>query len=270
MGFTSHYDNMTHIVSTDVITPSIGGAGSTGLAKFVIELGLPYGDLNRDSINADGSITETTDQISARIRPPLNNNHAAGRTPARILKTHLPCPEFSELPARGCWILVRDPRDALYSWYRYHQSFAEAEWERVPDSFDDFLGNPFFMGGTPVENWWMFYQGWLDWSSQPGRRLRIIRFEDLKADPVACMRSALEITGARFTDGEITAAAKESSYQAMRRRENELVGGASTARVTRSGKPGEWKDWMTPRLREHFNDDELWAVARRFGYGPEG
>lgn len=257
MGFDLHYRNMPLVRPDDVVMPSIGGAGSSLLGNIVLELGLPYVDLNRDTLRPDGSVVPPSDAISRRIRTGRQGTPTAGR---RFLKTHLPAGEFDRYEMGPVWLLVRDPRDALYSWYRYHRDFAELEWERVPDTFEAFLERPFFMGHPPADDWWMFYDGW----RRHGHH--VIRFEDLKSDPLATMRSALTAVGCDVPDASLRRAVEESSYAAMRRREDQVARPGDEARVMRSGRVGEWQSWMTPRLEPYFSSPALAEVAAAFGY----
>src|SRR5438067_8042829 len=140
LGFGLHYRNMDFITSRDFLLPSIGGAASSLIGNVLLELGLHYVDLTKDALRPDGSSDPAYDPITRRIRC-TGRQHlgparawSADRLRPRFMKTHLPEAEFTALTFRGVWLLVRDPRDALYSWYRYHRNFAQADWERVPDS----------------------------------------------------------------------------------------------------------------------------------------
>ena len=186
------------------------------------------------------------------------------------MKTHLPEAEFTALTFRGVWLLVRDPRDALYSWYRYHRNFAQADWERVPDSFREWLSQPFFAGPAPVENWTAFYRGW--WERAVECRSRVVtRFEDLKQAPLETIAKALHELDVEVPGGDLRRAVARSTFEAMRRHEEATVvsGGSDQpqARIMRKGKVGEWKEWMTPELRTYFSGAELRSAAGLFGYG---
>ena len=179
------------------------------------------------------------------------------------MKTHLPAGEFENHAIGGVWMLVRDPRDALYSWYQYHRGFAQLPWERVPDTFEEFLVKPFFIGVPPVAAWTAFYSDW----SERGRRCQhftILRFEDLKRDAVATMRDALKPLRLTYPAPELERAAGRSTFTTMRRHEDSVAD--DNARVMRSGAVDGWRSWMTPELERFFADPELTASARRFGY----
>ncbi|MEV5596043.1 sulfotransferase domain-containing protein [Streptomyces sp. NPDC052496] len=292
MGFGLHYHNMAFLQTDDVIMPSIGGAGSSLLGNIILELGLGYIDLNRDRLIDDTTVHLADDAISRRIRgyPPSAEGsvqsshepslHAVHCPRPRLMKTHLPSEEFDGYNFGSVLLLVRDPRDALYSWYRYHRGFAQLEWEKVPDTFTEFLRMPFFTGRPPAEAWAIYYRDWLS-AAQRASACHVLRFEDLKADAARAMREAFAALSIAVDETELRRAADHSSYEAMRAREDAVVArqterqeavsgpGQPEARVMRSGKVGGWRDWMTPELGNHFAVPELRRLARRFGYDLE-
>jgi hypothetical protein len=121
LGFGRHYDNLPLIGDHDVIVPTVAGAGSSLLAALLLELNLHYVDLTKEVLLPDGSSVPLTDSITRR----LDTGAAYDRDAAlerdgtdrhwRFMKTHLPQEELPGVAFSGVWILVRDPRDAIYS-----------------------------------------------------------------------------------------------------------------------------------------------------------
>jgi hypothetical protein len=271
MGFDLHYRNMAYIRSQDVILPNVAGAGSSLVGNLLLELGLPYVDLNRDTFLPDGSLVPPTDPVSRRIRTGREgvNPTAGGGDEPRFMKTHLPLGEFEGCEFGRIWLIVRDPRDAIFSWHQYHRNFGELDWERVPDDFAEFLRRPFFLGTPPVDNWWSYYEEWLDHAERLRIPLEVIRFEDMKSDPVTTVRRLLRSVSKQIPDSDIERACRSSSYETMREREGAAVAagaGDPAVRVMRRGQVGEWKTWMTDELHAYFSGDELTTVAARLGY----
>jgi hypothetical protein len=265
LGFDQHYRNLSLIRADDIIMPSLGGAGSSLLGNIVLELGLHYVDLTKEKLLADGSSQAPTDSITRRIRARSFSGVDGQSKAPRFMKTHLPIEEFDDHDIGGVWLLVRDPRDALYSWYRYHRGFAELPWERVPDTFEEFLRQPFFTGVPPVEGWVSFYQGWSE-RAKRSRHFAVLRFEDLKSSPVETMRAAFTDLNLQWSPQDLERAVESSTFEAMRRHEDTVASGGSDARVMRSGAVGGWREWMTPELSSFFSTEGLATVAGRFGY----
>ncbi|QFZ19548.1 sulfotransferase domain-containing protein [Saccharothrix syringae] len=273
MGFDLHYRNLAWVGPRDVVMPNVAGAGSSLVGNLLLELGLGYVDLNRDVFLPDGSLLPPADPVSRRIRTARRPEDAArgGRGEPRFMKTHLPVEEFEGCEFGQVWLIVRDPRDAIYSWHRYHRNFGELEWEKVPEEFEEFLRRPFFLGPPPVDNWWTYYRDWLRYTDDRGIPVEVIRFEDMKSDPVGRTTGLLRAASCPLPEEEVVRACRDSSYEAMRAREEAAVGADGTAggagvRVMRRGQVGEWRTWMTPRLRPYFAGAELRAVAARLGY----
>lgn len=265
MGFEQHYRNMRLMRPDDIVMPSIGGAGSSLLGNVILELGLHYVDLTKETLLPDGTSRPPTDSITRRIRGRRFPEAAGNPGAPRFMKTHLPAGEFENHAIGGVWMLVRDPRDALYSWYQYHRGFARLPWEQVPGTFEEFLAKPFFIGVPPVAAWTAFYREWAD-RGRTCAAFTTLRFEDLKRTPVTTMREALEPVGLSYSDDRLERATERSSFTAMRRREDSVAATDESARVMRSGAVDGWRSWMTPELEPYFADSGFIALARSFGY----
>jgi Sulfotransferase domain len=272
MGFGLHYANMALLGDGDIALPSIGGAGSSLLGNILLELGLNYVDPTKEPLGSDGSSAPPTDRITARVRTGTRGTPPRRDAGFRYAKTHLPAEEYAGVRFGGVWLLVRDPRDALFSWYQYHRSFAEVEWEKVPDTFEEFLATPFFTERPPVGTWCSFNQGWLEYARSV-RHSRVLRFEDLKQDAFGVMRDALTALAVDVEDRELDRAVAASTFESMRAHEDSVADphdAGAPVRVMRSGRVGGWTEWMNPRLQSFFDGNELSFVARRFGYSVPG
>jgi Sulfotransferase domain len=254
--------NLGALSENDVVIASYGGSGQALIGNILAEAGLNYADPYTEVLRPDGSTMSPAFTSFRRRLAALHERDTVGGSPQpgpRFVKTHH-LPEVHE----GCrfdavWLLVRDPRDALYSWYRWRLDFAEEPWDHVDGSFDDFLRGPDHTGRSPVDDWCAFYAEW-------GRRAGLVlRFEDLKERPLETVREALATLGLEAGDDTLRRAIERSTFDSMRRHE-ERVAGAGEGRLMRAGKVAGWRDWMTPELARHFSGAELRAVAKRFGY----
>jgi hypothetical protein len=159
---------------------------------------------------------------------------------------------------------VRDPRDALYSWYRFRTEFVRDPLDRLAAGFDDWLCRPGPTGADRIDDWVDFYGSWLGDETVPHA---VTTFERLKKEPVGALREGLRVFGLTAGEEQLERAARDSSFDAMRRHEQER--GGSGAGILRRGRPGEWREWMTPKTLELFRRDAMVALARRFGYDLE-
>jgi hypothetical protein len=272
--------NLAQLGPDDIVVASVGGAGQSRIGNILFELGLNYVDAYTEVLYADGRAVGAAAHAEYRRHlAGLHDKDEAGesRPPKapwpRFSKTHHPPVVFSEATFGGVWILVRDPRDTLYSGYQWRASFAEEDWDQVPGTFQDWLRGPGDFSRSPVDDWSAFHVAWADRARQCDKA-DVLRFEDLKQRPVEVVSNALHRLGVDVSPAEVRRAADASSFERMREHEDRVAGsqpdGAAQPRMLRAGKTDGWKDWMTPELAEFFSGAELRAVARQYGYDLPG
>jgi hypothetical protein len=140
--------------------------------------------------------------------------------------------DMAALPARARILLVRDPVDAVYSWHR-RWGFGD---RHVP--FDRYLQNISLFpnhlphGGLvakPMEVFALFVLFWM----LVDENLIIVRFEDLKQNPVREVSRILAAIGAQRSEAEIAEAAHRSSFEMI------------------SASSGDRSGWNQQNLRSH-------------------
>ena len=271
---TGHYGepqrtNMTRLSPGDVVIPTFAGAGKSILAVVLRELGLDYVDALKDRLRCDGS--HEAEPGSADYRNRLGTAAPSAVTAAgpRFLKVNLPIDTFVRRPLHGLWILVRDPRDSLYSTYRLAADVLSDNFGTDLDSFAEWLTSGYFAGLTPIEAWAAVYSGWPECTTDHSR-VAVTRFEDLKRTPRDALSTALAAFGVEVSPTRLDEALDLSSFDRMRSREEAVLRSSgrlgSPGRMVRRGRIDEWKEWMTPELRRLFADDALVGVASRYGY----
>jgi hypothetical protein len=264
--------NLRRLGDRDIIIASYGAAGQTIVSNLLQELGFNFVDPYTERLESDGSSTAAPEHAAFRRRFSAMHQRDTGKARPRarwprFVKTHLSADAFADIRIKGVWLVIRDPRDALFSWYKWRVSFAEEEWDKVFGSFEAFLCNPDFTGNLPTQDWSGFYVDWLS-RADSSDCLVITRFEDLKKAPLETAGRALRELGLEVSENDLQRALEYSSHQRMREHEDKVVGagGDAAPRMVRRGKLGEWKEWMTPTLSHYFHDGQMRAVARRFGY----
>jgi hypothetical protein len=279
-----YQENLQLLGKRDIAVAGDPGAGNALVGNIVLELGFDYLDPYTESVTTDGSTSPEHSQLSYRQRMPATavRDKTAVIAPAgcdthRFIKTHMPPDRFARVPLGGALLLVRDPRDTLYSGYKWFRGFSESWWENAESTknkstFVDFLhGTRIGDGRTPVAGWTAFYERWLE-SAQDLDRFAVVRFEDLKTNPVATVTAMLAAFGLSAPVDRIERAVQLSTFDAMRSHEDTVVaadGDSRTkdARIMRRGQIGEWREWIDgPGLAEQFTDPDLIGTAARFGY----
>jgi hypothetical protein len=282
---TLHKRNVRLLGDRDIVVAGDPGAGNALIGNIVLELGFDYLDPYTEVVTEDGSSVPAENQLSYRERmaaTAVRDRAATEKSPAerasrRFVKTHLYPDIFSGVPLGGAILLVRDPRDTIYSGYKWFRSFSESWWHDVSDTrgkstFIDFLnGRRIGDGRTPVSGWTAFYENWLH-AAQSFDRFTVVRFEDVKTNPVATVTAMLAAFGLTAPADRITRAVELSSFDAMRIHEDKVAAAEDDlrikrVRIMRRGQIGEWREWIGgPGLAEQFDNPELLAAAARFGY----
>ncbi|MDG4795540.1 sulfotransferase domain-containing protein [Micromonospora sp. WMMD1082] len=263
--------NIDQLTGDDIVIASYGGAGQAIIGNILLELGLNYVDAYTERLLPDGRAVDVAAHSAYRSRLAATARAETDRRLRwpRFVKSHVPARHFADAPLRGVWVLVRDPRDALFSWYNWRRGFAEEEWDQVEGTFEEFLTRPDYGGATPVQDWADFYSGWLR-AAQKRLVRQVMHFEDLKQHPHEVVSGALTAANVSVDDGALAKAVGRSSYEAMRAHEDGVVsshGGADAMpRIMNSGRVAGWRGWITPELSAAFANPQMDRVAAQFGY----
>ena len=153
-------------------------------------------------------------------------------------------------------LVVRDPRDCLYSeWRRQRQNLD------LPKSmtFEDFLNHPFFGGPiSMVDMLWLHLHSWLAYRQTHPEEVYMLRFEDWKGDDIGQLRDLARWLGLSPTSEELERATEASEVTHLQTVEEPLLAFDPGARqFNRRGAPEEWRTtwksaWL-PLLGEQWN-----------------
>jgi hypothetical protein len=177
-----------------------------------------------------------------------------------------PVPRFTHvwpdqsLPAARRLLVMRDPRDALYSeWIRYEKSRGNSNYE--PASFLDFaLDHADPMRGPRVSYWDRFYGSWME-TMTPERDL-VLRFEDFKTAPNQSLATVCKFLDLPASSAQIEAAIRNSDFVRVAAIDQEMVNAGLLAwTINRAGKVNEYQSAMTPEMKAVFScHSPLWQA----------
>lgn len=137
-------------------------------------------------------------------------------------------------------LIVRDPRDALYSEWRRHLDNTTLS---KSTSFVEFIQQPFYDGPiSRIDFLCLYLRSWLAIrSSQPGR-IYLLRFEDWKQQPLEQLRAVTRWMGLHVSDDALTRAVEASDVRHLQAVETTLRKRYPFARqFNRLGQPNEWR-----------------------------
>ncbi|MET8689532.1 sulfotransferase domain-containing protein [Streptomyces sp. NPDC004732] len=270
----------------DIVVAGDPGSGQALVANIVFELGFdyldPYVEPPQEADGVAQSVEDRLDYYRQRLAATSEKSQAAldraasGAVAKRFIKTHFYPEVFAESSVNTAILVVRDPRDTIYSSYKWFSSFG-GSW--IPDAADmigkltypDFLDRVRLGDGEPsIPGWARFYRSWLE-SAPDFSKFAVVRFEDLKSHPVGAITAMLAALGLAVPPEVVEQAAERSSFKAMRAREDAASAGegdtTKNARIMRRGQVGEWREWIGEGdLRERFAHPGLVDMAARFGY----
>ncbi|MCI0564911.1 MAG: sulfotransferase domain-containing protein, partial [Nitrososphaera sp.] len=143
--------------------------------------------------------------------------------------------------------MVRDGRDALVSFYHYSTTRRGKEM-----TFDEFLRR--YERGAYGYSWHRHLESWLNEAKvNLGKRLVIVRFEDLNSDPERGLQSVCQFLGLATDASILKIAVKAASVENMKRIEaldcQYLDGNAS---FYRGGRTGQWMEWFDDKTCREF------------------
>jgi Sulfotransferase domain len=262
-----HHVNIGMLRGGDVLVASYPGSGAALLGNVLLELGLWYADPYTEILSPDGTAGPAPERAAYRRRlAATTRRDAATARPApggvRFVKTHLLPRAFGRPGEYRVILLVRDPRDAIFSYYNWRLGFSEEGESR---SFEEFLRDHGSSGIRPIADWTRFYTLWREYPRAPDM-LDLVTFEALKSTPVAALRELMRALGIPRSRADLAAAAERSSFEAMRRHEDRAAPERASARIMRRGTPGEWRDWYTGGLASCFKGRQFRLLAHALGY----
>ena len=161
-------------------------------------------------------------------------------------------------------LVVRDPRDALYSAWRRDEA-AQAVPSTDTDRFVRFANA--VAEGSAVRRakyWDRFHAAWADYTNE--RSVLVVRFEDFKADLQRALRRVCDYLDLAPDASAMQSAITISDGANVLRVDHEMVArGVFQWPINRAGIPNEFMTVYTPKMKAVFSgaSESTW---QRFGY----
>lgn len=156
------------------------------------------------------------------------------RSLPRFIKTHQPYRSLFFQKPRRTVLIVRDPRDALISYFDLAQKSKVLNYNQT---FSQFIRHPHY----GMQSWIRHYQSW-----QPHATI-VIYYESLRQDPQATLRTAFSTLHIPCEEAIIQEAIQRSSLEKLKKQEVESgIRDAgryrSDFRAVRHGQSRSWLD----------------------------
>jgi hypothetical protein len=172
--------------------------------------------------------------------------------------------------AAGAILIVRDPRDVAPSLANHQETTIDAAIDKMIDRAATFSAQVRRLSPQLRQrllDWSGHAASWLDQRDLP---VHLVRYEDLKAEPVETLLAAMDFVGRSATRAEAERAVDFADFKRLQAQERERGFGEWRARTGgalffRSGETQGWRRELTPaqflRLETAFA-----PMMRRLGY----
>lgn len=167
--------------------------------------------------------------------------------------------DFCQYPQRKTILFVRDPRDAVYSYFRRLVYGVPEKYQDTTECYLRFLTTPdvwpaHFPGMldfSPPNTIAYFYLFWLKYV--PQEQLKIIRFEDTKKDPLGQLKEVLNFLNLSFDQKDLENALESSDIKQAQKITKEMSEKTKIRNLSsRAGLPFEWEKNYTPQTMACF------------------
>lgn len=261
----------------DVIVATYAKSGTTWTQQIVGQI-LHQG-------REDIAIHEISPWLDLRIMPPEAIQAVAAQTHRRVIKTHLPLDALVFSPKAKYLYIGRDGRDVAWSLYNHHANFK-------PEAYDMFNNTPGRVGpelprpdpdirryfhtwleqdGAPFWSFWENTATW--WSARHLPNVRLVHFNNLKADLGGEMRAIADFLGVDIAESLWPQLVEHCTFDYMKRNAPAFAplggavfeGGATT--FINKGTNGRWRDVLSPAeslAYERMAEEKLGADCARW------
>lgn len=175
----------------------------------------------------------------------------------RLVATH----EYFRKDYHRSIYMVRDARDVLLSEFAFLSAL-----EYYTKDQDSFVNTFLYTVVSAYGPWHKNVTSWLDSPIANNGNMMLVRYEDLRKDPVPLFAQMADFLGASVSEQKIREAVENNSIQNMRKKEDkEPVRASIKGRFVRDGKVRGWVSKLTPE-QVALIDQVAGPTLQRLGY----
>jgi aryl sulfotransferase len=256
----------------DIVIATYGKSGTTWVQQIIAQLIF------------DGAerieVSKLSPWIDFRLTPPeaiVGLEHLPHR---RFVKTHLPADALVFSPKAKYLYIGRDGRDAAWSFYNHYANFTEERriaLNEVPGlvgpplppctcGAHEFFRTWFENDGAPYWPFWEHIRSW--WQIRHAPSVRLIHFNDMKADLARSIREIAEFLGLTPDEAVFQRMVEHCSFDYMKAHASLMAprggepwkGGGRT--FINKGTNGRWRDVLTVEEVKKYEAKALAELGR--------
>ena len=229
-------------------------SGTTWLLQMTVQIAF-RGAADFDDVHAVVPWPDSPPPLKPYIVP-LEEDSPRRRSPTgqRVIKTHLAFGSVPYSPDARYIALVRDPKDACVSAYRFLGSMVLGPLApSVKTWVDCFLDKDF-----NVVSWAAHLHSY--WQERPRPNLLFLTYEEMKRDAHGAVRRIAEFMGVDLTPSELAEVVKRSSFAYMKEHESRfnpghvVPWGEAGGYMMRRGERGSSSELLTAELERRIDD----------------
>jgi aryl sulfotransferase len=238
-----------------------GGPIASARQVFDDHVGVEASDLTQDEI--ERYRPAVYELISAQAAVPifLKVHDAYTCTPDGI-------PLISKAATAGVLYLIRNPLDVAVSFAHHSASTVESIVRKMADPDFAFVDKPQALHNQLRQRLLTWSGHVTSWVNEPGLRVHVVRYEDMKADPIRIFTGVIRFCGLDDDPMRIAKAVDFSRFDRVQAQEAEHGFGEKmpgAASFFRKGQVGSWREGMTDELAATLCAAHAQVMAR-FGY----
>ncbi len=175
---------------------------------------------------------------------------------------------ISKAATAGVIYLIRNPMDVAVSFAHHNRSTVERIVDRMGDPHYAFVDKPQSLHNQLRQRLLTWSGHVTSWVDEPGLRVQVVRYEDLKADTLATFREVVRFCGLDDDLPRITKAVRFSQFEQAHQQEVERGFGEKMPGAElffRKGQVGSWREELSSGMVEKLKKDHG-PVMHRFGY----
>ncbi|MGB1251494.1 MAG: sulfotransferase domain-containing protein [Candidatus Promineifilaceae bacterium] len=243
------------------INQAIGGWIASDRQAFDNHVGIEASDLLPHEI--ERYRPRVYDFISAKVKEPL------------FLKIHDAFtystqghPVISKAATGGVIYLMRNPLDVAVSFAHHSRTSVKRITEVMGDPTFTFLNNPSAIS-VQLPQRLLTWSGHVNsWVTESGLRVLVVRYEDMKVDPIANFTRVINFCGFDADPARVEMAVEFARFERLQAHEAEhgfVEKVSATATFFRRGVTGGWRDELTPDLVDRIVTEHR-SVMQHHGY----
>jgi hypothetical protein len=238
-----------------------GGPIASARKAFDDNVGIEASDLTQAEIELYRPFVY--EQLSARSKEPLflKVHDAFTYTPAGY-------PLISKNATGGVLYLIRNPLDVAVSFAHHSAITVKRMVTRMGDRNFSFVSNPNRLHNQLPQKLLTWQEHVTSWVDEPGLNVHIVRYEDMKADPIRSFSDVIRFVGLEDDPKRIAKAVDFSRFERLKKQEEESGFSEKAPQAEsffRAGVSGSWREVLAGPLAAKLIKDHG-SVMKRFGY----